>query len=68
MAVKPNIPPKTRRPASISVITVTYNACDLLRATMESVLAQDTADLEHIIIDGGSADGTVALVEGRSFE
>lgn len=52
----------------ISIITVTYNSCETLRDTIESVLAQTFTDWEHIIVDGGSTDATADLVhefEGR---
>lgn len=47
----------------ISVITVVYNNAATLRDTIESVLAQDYPDLEYIIIDGASTDGTLELVK-----
>ncbi|MCR5300822.1 MAG: glycosyltransferase [Lachnospiraceae bacterium] len=47
----------------ISVITVCYNAAALLPVTMESVLAQDNADMEYIIEDGGSTDETHKIIE-----
>lgn len=46
----------------ISVITVTYNSASTIRETLASVAAQTHADIEHIVIDGGSSDGTQALV------
>lgn len=47
--------------ASISVITVTYQAESVLRPTLESVLSQEYPNVEHLIIDGASADGTVVI-------
>ncbi len=46
-----------------SVITITYNASAVLRRTTGSVAAQDYADVEHIIVDGASTDGTLAIAE-----
>lgn len=46
----------------ISVVTVTYNSAETLRETLESVNAQTHADIEHLIVDGGSSDGTMDLV------
>ena len=50
----------------ISVITATYNSAATLRDTLESVLAQTHPDIEHIIVDGGSTDGTMEMV--RAYE
>ena len=47
----------------ISVITVVYNGAQVLRKTLASVRAQNFDDFEYIVIDGGSADGTVRLIE-----
>lgn len=51
----------------ISIVTVCYNSAATLGDTLASVAAQDHTDVEHIVIDGGSADGTRELVkrEGR---
>lgn len=46
----------------ISVITVCFNAADVLPVTMESVLAQNISDYEYIIKDGGSADDTEKII------
>ncbi|MDP5171928.1 MAG: glycosyltransferase [Bacteroidia bacterium] len=47
----------------ISIITVTYQAASTLRDAIESVLGQDYPEVEYLIIDGGSTDGTQALVK-----
>ncbi|MDH4393955.1 MAG: glycosyltransferase family 2 protein [Aquabacterium sp.] len=47
----------------VTVITVTYNSLETLRETLTSVAAQTHTDLEHIVIDGGSTDGTLALLQ-----
>lgn len=46
----------------ISIITVVYNGAATVRDTIESVLAQDYANVEYIIIDGSSRDATVEIV------
>ncbi len=46
----------------LSIITVSYNSAHTIRDTIESVLAQDHPDIEYIIIDGGSTDGTVDII------
>jgi glycosyltransferase involved in cell wall biosynthesis len=47
----------------ISIITVSFNSAKTIRQTIESVLAQDYRDLEYIVIDGASKDGTVEILE-----
>ncbi|NWB97833.1 glycosyltransferase [Pseudomonas gingeri] len=47
----------------LSIITVCYNSAATIRDTIESVLSQDYADIEYIVVDGGSKDGTQAIVE-----
>ena len=47
----------------ISIITVCYNSATTIRDTIESVLAQSCQDIEYIIVDGASKDGTMKIVE-----
>lgn len=48
----------------VSIITVCYNAADFIRDAIESVLNQDYPDIEYIVIDGASTDGTVEIIQG----
>lgn len=49
-----------------SLITVCFNAKDALIRTMESVRVQDCMDFEHLVIDGGSKDGTLEALQANS--
>lgn len=46
----------------ISIITVAYNSAKTIEDTIQSVLSQDYNAIEYIIIDGGSTDGTMDIV------
>ena len=45
----------------ITVVTITYNAEDVLQWTLDSVLRQTHPCVEHLIVDGASKDKTLAL-------
>ena len=46
----------------LSIITINYRNIDGLKKTMDSVLCQTFTNFEHIIVDGGSDDGTSELL------
>jgi glycosyltransferase len=49
----------------LSVITATYNSVATLPDCLESLRIQRHPDMEHLVIDGGSRDGTLALLQER---
>lgn len=46
-----------------SVVTVSYNHEEFIRSAIDSVLEQNYPNFEHIIVDGGSTDGTKQILE-----
>ena len=51
----------------VSIITVCLNSKDTIKYTLNSVISQNYKDIEHIIVDGGSTDGTVDILKKYSF-
>jgi glycosyltransferase involved in cell wall biosynthesis len=47
----------------VSIITVCFNSFETLKKTIDSVRNQTYSDIEYIIIDGGSTDGTLQLIK-----
>lgn len=46
----------------ISIVTPSFNQVDFVRETLDSVLFQNYPDLEYIVIDGGSTDGSANVI------
>ena len=51
----------------ISIITVVLNDLEGLRRTAESVLSQEGADYEYVVLDGGSTDGSWEYIDSLEF-
>src|SRR5438445_1955260 len=54
------------RSLKISVVTPSFNSVRTIRETLESVKRQDYPHVEHLVIDGGSTDGTLEVVKEYS--
>lgn len=52
----------------LSIITINYNNAEGLRKTLASVASQTFRDFEHIIVDGGSTDGSVEIIEAYASD
>jgi glycosyltransferase involved in cell wall biosynthesis len=50
----------------ISIITTSYNSVDTIHDTIKSVIAQKYENIEYLVIDGGSTDGTVQVLNEYS--
>ena len=50
----------------VTIITSCFNRESTVGQTIDSVLGQDYSDIEYIIVDGASSDGTLAVV--KSYE
>ena len=53
------------RPPLITVITVVFNSADALDRTIMSVLNQTYENVEYIVIDGGSLDGSLEIIRAH---
>ena len=47
----------------ISLLTVSFNSDNTIRDTIESIRSQDYNDIEYIVVDGNSTDGTVGILK-----
>jgi len=47
----------------VTIVTPSFNQAPFLRAAIESVLAQDYAAVEYLVMDGGSSDGSVDILK-----
>ena len=54
---------ESHKSPKVTIVTACFNRAATIRETIESVLAQDYDNVEYIIIDGASTDGTQDIVE-----
>jgi len=55
--------PEAQRLPKISVVTPSFNSIHTIRQTLDSVVRQKYPSFEHIVMDGGSTDGTVDVLK-----
>lgn len=53
--------------SKVSIVTVTYNCQAILKETIESVINQTYPNIEYILIDGDSSDGTVDIIKEYNY-
>lgn len=53
----------TNQPLQVSIITVVYNNVEFIRDAIESVLSQTYPNVEYVVIDGASTDGTLDIIK-----
>ena len=64
---EPDFPLDSLSPSPlVSIVTPCLNSARFIEATIQSVLAQDYPRIEHIVMDGGSTDGTLDILKRRS--
>src|SRR5690606_13582333 len=61
----PDFPSKTSGPR-ISIVTVSYNSAATLAKTIESVANQNYLNLEHVVVDGKSTDGSLDIIRANA--
>ena len=54
---------KMKNHPKVSIITITYNAEKYLERTIQSIISQTYPNIEYVIIDGNSKDGTIQIIE-----
>jgi glycosyltransferase involved in cell wall biosynthesis len=54
-------------PSTVSVVTPAFNAAATIETCCDSVARQDYSAVEHVVVDGGSTDGTLAALARRGI-
>jgi len=49
----------------LSIVTEVMNGADHIQQTIDSVVSQDYTNVEYIVVDGGSTDGTIDIIEAN---
>ncbi len=49
----------------VSIITAVYNGAETIEDCIKSIIEQTYHNIEHIIIDGGSTDGTLDVIKNK---
>ena len=47
----------------VTIVTICLNAVDVIASTIQSVINQTYDNIEYIVIDGGSTDGTLDIIK-----
>ncbi len=50
----------------LSILTVCYNSAKTIQHTIDSVRSQEYEDIEYIVVDGASSDGTAEIIKANS--
>src|SRR5947207_12653850 len=62
LAARPQGSPRSGGRQRVSIVTPSLDQGAFVAAAIESVLAQDVSELEHIVVEGGSTDGTLEVL------